>query len=277
MSEEQLLREGDPEGALAALQQRVRQEPAVAKHRIFLFQLLAVLGEWERALNQLGVAAELDASAIAMAQVYRDAVHCEVLRRDVFDGRRSPLFFGDPEEWMAWLVEALRLAAAGKHDAAGSLRDRAFERIPATAGTIDGTAFEWIADADPRLGPLLETVVHGRYYWIPFHRIQCIRIEQPADLRDLVWTPAQFRWANGGEAVGLIPTRYAGTESSPDGPLKLARKTEWVEEAGDVCRGLGQRMLATEAAEYPLLDVRSIDLDTASDAGASGETRDQNG
>jgi len=277
MSAEQLLREGDLEGALAALQQQVRQEPGSARHRIFLFQLLAVLGQWDRALHQLGVAAELDAAALAMAQVYREAIHCEALRAEVFGGRRSPLFFGDPEEWMAWLVEALRLAAAGKHEAARALRDRAFEQIPAAAGTIDGAPFEWIADADPRLGPVLEAIVNGRYYWIPFHRVQRIQIEAPADLRDLVWTPAHFRWANGGESVGLIPTRYPGTASSPDGPLRLARRTEWVDEAGGACRGLGQRMLATDAAELPLLDLRLIALDTAPDAGASAQTGNHDG
>jgi len=272
MSEEQLLREGDLPGALASLQDRVRKDPAAVKHRVFLFQLLAVMGDWDRALNQLNVAAELDASTLAMAQVYREAIQCEVLRAAVFEGRRSPLFFGDPEEWAAWLVEALRLGSAGHHDQAQALRDRAFEQIPATTGKIDGAAFEWIADADPRLGPVLEAVVNGRYYWIPFARIQRLQIEAPADLRDVVWMPAYLQWANGGQAVGLIPTRYPGTESSEDGGLRLARKTEWIEETADACRGLGQRMLATDAGEYPLMDVRLIELDTATDSGEPPET-----
>jgi len=277
MSEEQLVREGDLQGALASLQDRVRQDPAAAKHRVFLFQLLAVMGAWDRALNQLNVAAELDASTLAMAQVYREALQCEVLRAEVFKGRRSPLIFGDPEEWVAWLVEALRLGTAGHHDQALALRDRAFEAIPTTSGKIDETPFEWIADADPRLGPVLEAVVNGRYYWIPFQRIQRIQIEAPADLRDVVWTPAYLQWANGGEAVGLIPTRYPDTEASEDGQLRLARKTEWIEEAADACRGLGQRMLVTDAGEYPLMDVRLIELDAATDAGTPTETGSQDG
>ncbi|MFO1349473.1 MAG: hypothetical protein U1F68_01835 [Gammaproteobacteria bacterium] len=35
------------------MQEQVRKNPANAKYRVFLFQLLAVLGQWERALNQL--------------------------------------------------------------------------------------------------------------------------------------------------------------------------------------------------------------------------------
>ena len=51
------------------------------KLRVFLFQLLCVLGQWERALTQLNVAAELDAQALAMAQMYREALQCEMPAR----------------------------------------------------------------------------------------------------------------------------------------------------------------------------------------------------
>ena len=62
---------------------------------------------------------------------------------------------------------------------------------------------------------MLEVILEGRYFWVPFNCIQQIRIEEPADLRDMVWTPSQFTWSNGGTAVGLIPTRYSGSEKSP--------------------------------------------------------------
>ena len=58
---------GDPAQALKLLQDQVRAKPADAKLRVFLFQLLCVMGQWDRALNQLNVATELDASTLAMA------------------------------------------------------------------------------------------------------------------------------------------------------------------------------------------------------------------
>ena len=45
---EQTLKGGDPVGALAHLQEQVRAKPADPKLRIFLFQLLCVVGQWER-------------------------------------------------------------------------------------------------------------------------------------------------------------------------------------------------------------------------------------
>lgn len=262
MGAEQSLNEGKLDETLAQLQQEVRQNPADAKLRVFLFQLLAVTGQWERALNQLNVAGEMDSANLAMAQTYREAIRCEMLRAEVFAGKRSPLVFGDPEQWLALMIQALPLTVVGEHAKAAELRDRALEDAPATGGTIDDQPFQWLADADPRLGPILEAVVNGRYYWIPLHRIHRIELEAPTDLRDLVWTPAQFTWANGGEMVGLVPTRYPGTEASEDSALRMARRTDWRDLGDGTQIGLGQRLLATDSDDHALLDTRVIVLDT---------------
>ncbi len=264
MLAEESIRAGDPETALKQLQDQARQHPADVKYRIFLFQLLAVLGQWERARNQLKVAAELDPACVPMAQAYGLAINAEQFRAEVFAGRQAPVVFGEPEAWLAWLIEAVRLDGEGAHDQAHNLRERAFDQAPATTGTIDGQDFGWIADADPRLGPVLEAVLNGRYYWIPFARIRTLRIDAPADLRDLIWMPAYLTWANGGEAAALLPARYPGSETSADGGLRLARKTDWLARAGGDDVGLGQRMLATDADEYPLMEVREVQLNVQS-------------
>lgn len=259
---ERSLREGDPLTALAQLQERVKQHPSDAKLRIFLFQLLCVLGQWDRALTQLKVASGLDAAALAMDQTYGDAVRCEAIRREVFRGTKSPLIFGEPEQWLALLIESLLQAGAGEPERSRELRARAFEDAPATPGHLNGTAFQWIADADSRIGPVLEAIINGRYYWVPFERLQRVQLEPPADLRDVVWMPAHLDFVNGGEAVALIPTRYPGShEAEP--AVALARKTIWEETAPDTHVGLGQRILATDVDEVPLMDVRTIELGDA--------------
>jgi type VI secretion system protein ImpE len=257
---EEILREGRLAEALEQLQAQVRDEPADAKLRVFLFQLLAVTAQWQRALTQLNVLRELDAASLPMAHGYAEALRCEVLREEIFSGRRSPLVFGDPEPWIARMVEALSRGAEGRHEQAAQLREEALEAAEPSSGSIDGRDFEWIADADPRLGPLLEVIVNGRYYWVPFRRIRRIRLEAPDDLRDLVWLPARFTWANAGEAVGLIPSRYPGATSEDDPEILLARRTEWASPASEVYLGLGQRMLVTDRDEHPLLEAREIEL-----------------
>jgi type VI secretion system protein ImpE len=260
MEAEELLRAGRLEDARDALERAIRSNPADAKLRIFFFQLLAVLGQWDRSLTQLKVAAELDALHLLVAQMYGDALRCEALRREVFAGERIPLIFGEPEPWVGWLVQANTLTAQGNDEAAEELRQQAFEAAPAIEGIIDDDRFAWIADADSRLGPVVEAIVKGQYYWIPFQRIKEIQLSPPKDLFDLVWLPAQFTWVNNGQALGLIPVRYPRSEDSPDDAVRLARKTEWTERPAGTCLGLGQRMLVTDGQEYALLSARRIQL-----------------
>ena len=259
----QVLTEGDLVQSLSELSDKVRNDPSNVNDRVFLFQLLSVLGYWDRALTQLKVVGELDAITLLMVQTYREALRCEVYRSGVFIGKRLPMIFGEPEQWIALLLEALKLTIQDKNTQAHSVRAEAFDLAPVSSGTINNQPFEWIADADSRLGPCLECVLNGRYYWIPFYRIREINIEAPCDLRDEVWMPANFVWGNGGEAVGLIPTRYPGTEKSDDSQLLRAKKTQWLEQDDEVYFGLGQRMLATDQDEYPLMDIRTIKFNTA--------------
>jgi type VI secretion system protein ImpE len=271
MTADELLRAGRPADALVVLQSDIKKRPADPKLRIFLFQLLLVMGQWERALTQLKVISELDPAALPMGQTYREVVQCELLRREVFAGRQTPLLFGEPAEWMALLVRALQLGAQGNLEEEGRVREQAFEQAPATTGTVDGRSFGWIADADPRLGPILESILNGRYYWIPFERLSKVEIEKPADLRDIAWLPATLTFTNGGQSVAFVPTRYPGSEQASDPRLVLARSTEWSQPGAGPQRGLGQRLFATDGGEYPIMDVRLIELDApASAASPSG-------
>jgi len=258
---QEFLAQGDPQAALAALQQQVRAHAADPKLRVFLFQLLCVLGQWQRALDQLQVCGELDAGTLAMVNTYRPALQCEAVREAVFDGKVLPHVFGQPQAWVALLAQALQADAQGDPHTAARLRESAFEQAPASAGMLDDRRFEWLADADPRLGPICECFIDGKYYWVPYERITRITLPEPSDVLDAVWASAEIEFSSGGTKHVLIPVRYPGTESQEDDDLRLSRKTVWQgsDEAG--WTGLGQRVLSTDQTELGLMDVRELSFD----------------
>ncbi len=258
MRAEELLKTDDLNATLTALQAEIRAKPADAKLRIFLFQLLCVMGDWKRAVTQLKVSAEIDAVATPMAQTYREAIICEVYREKVFSGEKVPLIFGQPQEWLALIVEALKALAQGRPADAATLRARAFDAAPTVAGTLNGEPFDWIADADSRLGPVLEAVVNGKYFWMPFTAVAKITADPPKDLRDVVWTPVNIVLQNGGDIVALLPTRYAGTAERGTGAQKLARATDWTNLGAETFVGLGQRLLTTDQGDTALMDLRRL-------------------
>ncbi len=261
MTPHDLLRSGDLAGAMDALTAQVRKEPGDARLRVFLFQMLCLRGEWKRAVQQLKVCAELDPKAQTMAQAYREAILAEAFREQVFAGRRQPLVFGQPQEWMALMIGALAEDAAGRSAEAAAMRARALDAAPAAPGQINGQPFVWLADADTRLGPVLEVVMNGKYYWMPFTALAAVRMDPPADLRDAVWMPAHLTLATGGEQVALIPTRYPGTVASSDAAAMLARTTQWQDMGHGGFAGIGQRLLATDGGDVPLMDLRSLTLE----------------
>ena len=239
---------------------RIRKEPVRVDLRVMLFQLYCITGDWQRALGQLSSAATLDQTVEEMARAYREVIRCEVYRGKVFTGSKAPLFLGEPGSWLGKLVEALRLNAAGRHHDAAALRNEALSDAPTTAGRVGDQPFEWIADMDSRLGPVLEAIVNGKYYWVPFHHLERIEIDAPVDMRDLVWAPAKLVFTTGGEQVAFLPVRYPGTELSSDDSLRQARKTDWQNIDEETFVGIGQRMFSTDSGEFALLDTRSIEL-----------------
>jgi len=175
-----------------------------------------------------------------MVNTYGAALQCEAVRAAVFAGRNLPHVFGPPTAWVALLAQALQLESQGHDEQAATLRAQAFEQAPASPGQIDGQAFAWLADADSRLGPVLEVIINGRYGWLPLIHVRQLDFEPVTDLRDLVWVPAHIQFINGGETVALVPSRYPGSGSSPDMNLQMARKTEWMAMGGEQYKGLGQ-------------------------------------
>lgn len=263
MTSAELLRAGKLDEALKSLQSEIRSKPDDQALRRYLFQLEAVLGRLDKSLNQLQVLGSLDADSMMLAQIFRPVITCELLRREVFAGSRSPLVFGEPMDWVGWLIQANVHVARGEFEAAAALRNQAFDAAPESAGQLNGQAFAWLADADSRLGPVVEAFIEGKYFWVPLVRIQKLELEKPNDLRDLVWLPARFTWTNGGAVSGHIPVRYPGTEKSEDDALKLARRTDWMEKPSGTWLGLGQRMLTSDLGDHPLLETTLIEMNPA--------------
>ncbi|MEO7701857.1 MAG: type VI secretion system accessory protein TagJ [Opitutus sp.] len=238
------------------LQNKLRAAASDVSLRLSLLQLFCVLGEWDRARIQLEVVESLGDENRSWINLLGPALMGEALRREVFAGRTTPLVLGEPTEWIAKLIQALRPAEAAVQ---ARLRGEAFEAAPVVSAHVNGEQVPWLADADSRLGPVLEAIMEGKYYWIPFDRLRRLSVAVPTDMRHLVWLPAQATWVSGGESALLIPTRYPGTEWATDDELRLARKTTWEELVMDQFRGLGQRMLTAGDRDFPLLDIRTIE------------------
>ena len=236
----------------------VKKNPKSVEPRISLFQIFCVRGEWDRAIAQLATLNELTDTLSDFVRTYDLLIRCERFRQMVFSGERQPMLVGEPEPWIAYLFQSLALDANNKQEEAARLRNKAFEQAIPTSFLINGTIrADWLSEADSRFGPMFEACLNGKYYWIPFDRIEKIQIDAPTDLRDLVWTPSTITFASGGEQVAFLPARYLGSELIEDDGIRLGRRTEWTSMIDPYYSGLGQHMWTSGNEDFSILDVRS--------------------
>ncbi len=256
-----LFRDGDLDGARAALVEIVKSQPSDQQARMFLFQLLALAGEWDKAKNQLQTLAKLSPEAQMLAVTYEQAMAAEQQRAEVFAGAREMPVLAGQDGWAVTLARSLTLLAQGDFNGAQAARSEAFDAAPDTPGELDGQRFEWVADADIRFGPTFEAIIHGRYGLIGFDQIASITSTGPRDLRDTVWYPVQIAFRKGQSIAALLPARYPGSETGGNAAQRLGRATAWVDfGAGEV--GCGQHLWSLSAGEeHGLLDLRCVVFD----------------
>ena len=236
MNAAELYRAGRLDEAIQALNGEIRSDPSDARARAFLFELLCFAGEFERAGKQLDAIALGGKEAEAGTLLYRAVLEGEARRKDMFTKEKTPPSTG----------------------------------IESVAGTLNGTPFMAISDADPRIGPHLEAFVGGQYKWIPFAHLESIEVEEPKRLRDLLWIPAIARALpeHGGADVGevLLPVLTPLVYEDDDADLKLGRVTDFRALEDGRVAPIGQKLLAVDDEEIPILEVRTLTLAAATEA-----------
>jgi type VI secretion system protein ImpE len=227
---QELFRAGRLNEAVEGLSAEVRDDPTDVRRRTFLFELLCFTGQWDRAEKQLDVLSQRGRDAAMGTLLYRSALHAERVRQEMFTSGAFPS--GPPPR--------------------------------PVSGTLNGGPFQSLTDADPRIGARLEIFAAGQYTWIPLEQIASVRMQTPQRLRDLLWAPAavrtspDFRGIELGEV--LVPALAPLSWMHHDDAVRLGRVTSYepLPEKGEA--PIGQKLLLVDGQEFPILDVRELDI-----------------
>jgi len=267
------------------VQRQIRASPQNASLRLALCHFLALRGEWQRAEDQLKLAAKIDPSFAPASATCAMALTAERHRTEFWNGGRAPTVIAGRDEWVDGLIAAAALPPEQAAEAA-RLREAAREAAPALQGSlqcvdrsdaravqaIDGepvqvSEFAWLCDGDVRIGAVLELLTPSGYAWLPMPAVRRIKFSRPQHLVDLLWAPAMIELHDGRGLNGLVPVRYPGALDTLDDETALGRRTDWLPLAGEEqYAGAGQRTLISEAGDHSLLDIRQIEFAAAADA-----------
>ncbi len=218
----------------------VRAQPLESSHRLAMAQLRLLRGEYSKALQQLQLACQFDADLMPEAQLIRMLVRSEQVREAVFAGKIMPDLLAVSPAWLENMINSFK-ESEGK---AAAMRREALSEAPASKGVFgDSSPFEWIADGDERLGPVIEVMFGGSYYWIPFDMVVSLRVTPPQRAMDLVWAPVELELNGHPPRIAFMPSRYPlfpGEEY--DETLLADAETVWHQSSDGLWRGYGRRV-----------------------------------
>ncbi len=244
---------------LADTEANVRAHPTHAGHRWELFQLLCVLGQWERAIQQLQICTQQQPDQAAMAHACRDLIRAERSRTKVFAGEQRPGFLFEPLPWVDGLIDALRLTAQGEIDSADRVREAALDAAKIVRARSPQAEAEWISDSDSRLGPVCEFITAGHYRWLALADIARWQVERPATVLELIWAPCTLTLHDGSTVRGFLPARYPASAQDDDA-LRLGRQTVWREVGRTAVIGMGRKTWTTSAGDFSVFELASCEF-----------------
>jgi type VI secretion system protein ImpE len=258
MTATDLFKAGRLQAAIDAQVQDVRADPADHGKRLFLFELLAFAGDWDRARRQIDAVAYPEPERMAAVVKYKTLLDAEDHRARVFRDAIFPEFFIPPPTWVLTRLEAVAALKAGDAAAAAEKLAASDEAAPPARGLLNGAPVDGLRDADDLFGPVLEVMSHGGYYWLPLEQVESIGLNPPAAPRDLIWFPAKLTIKDGPSGDAFLPARYPGSHAAANDAVRLGRATDWGEEDDQPVRGTGLRVFLNGDQFVSLLDWREF-------------------
>ncbi len=239
----ELFQAGRLQAAIDAQIQEVKASPSDHGKRVFLFELLAFAGDWDRARRQIEAVQGDSLEMMTAVDSYKKLLDAEDHRRRVFkDGVLPGFLTSGAGDWVFTRLQAINELRNNDPVAAKKLLDESDAAAPTLTLNLNGKPVEGLRDCDDLFGPVLEVLAHGGYYWLPLNQVDAVTALAPKFPRDLIWLPVKLAVKDGPAGDAFLPCRYPGTTDVTGDELKLARATDWTQPGGDgPVRGVGLR------------------------------------
>lgn len=253
---------GNLQEAVTAALEDVKHHPTDGSKRSFLCEMLCLAGDLERADRQLDALGQQDPQAIPGVSLFRQLIRAEQARQQFYTDGRLPEFLNQeitPD--LGRHLEAAVLLREGKATQAADVLASSEEQRPIVNGTCDDQPFDGLRDLDDLTASFFEVLTStGKYYWIPFERVELVEFHPWARPRDLLWRRAHMVVRGGPDGEVFLPVLYAGSTTDPNDQIRLGRTTDWRGEAGAPVRGFGQRLFLVGDSDRPILEMQTLFL-----------------
>lgn len=260
-----LLAANDLEGAIQAGIAHVKSKPTDMTARTFLFELMIMAGEFDRAEKQLDVLGQQDANALLGTQIYRQCIACEKKRQKVFNSDAVPDFITAKPAYTQLLLDSILDLRNGNVAGAREKLDQSEAERPANAGKLNGEReFQDFRDYNDLTASVLEVFLKGEYLWIPLEFVRKIELTPPKSLRDVCWAQGTIEMLDGTNGEIHLPALYNNSAKHEDGAIRLGKATDWTDAGEDIFLGAGTRLFWFDGENAPISDVQILEFNSIS-------------
>ncbi|MHC1742014.1 MAG: type VI secretion system accessory protein TagJ [Syntrophobacteraceae bacterium] len=258
MDAKELIRAGKLAEARNQLVAEVKAAPGDFNRRTLLFQVLCLLGEWDKAALHLNTVAAQNLKSEVAAQAYRNLVHAEKQREEVFTSGRRPAFMPEMPAYAEAFFQVWDLVSKDLIEDAESVYTSIIEKLPLPSGTLNSNPFAGFRDTHSFLSPFLEVFVHDRYVWLPIGAVRELTIAPPQTLFDTLWVSCHLTTWEGLAMNCFLPSLYPLSHRHEDDRVKLGRMTDWKSAGGFFVRATGQHVFEVGEEDVNLLEIREL-------------------
>lgn len=253
---------GSLEEAIELAKDEVKSNPTDLGKRNLFCQMLCWSGDLERADKQLETIMMQEPTSAMTVSLFRQLIRGETSRQECFSKGRAPELLDEVDPLIQKHLELMLCMREGKKSEAMDLLGQIEEERPKVKGTCDGEAFDDLRDLDDTCCSFFEVLTTtGKYYWIPFQRIEMIAFHPIESPRDLMWRRCHMIVKGGPDGEVFIPLQYARSLGSEDKQLRLGRATDWEGGEDAPVSGLGRRMMLIGETDKSLLEVSNFEFE----------------
>lgn len=272
---EELIKQGNYEGALANLKQAIAGAQPDPGHVLMAFNMEVRLQRFqdaERTMRRLiEIAPQVEGPMSALARTARaEATATARLTDPAVAGRRGAM--GPPPPHGLTYVKVAVLHAQKDYAGAAAALAEAKAQTPAVQGTLTWVGgrkarFVDLIDTDELTGPILPCYNGETLLDLPYTQIRSINFLDPRTSFDVMWMPAEIIAADGKTFTFRVPAYYVGTGVSGEPHIRTGQMTSW-DRAHGYAQGIGQRDFKVVTQEggnmmVGILQIQRIDFDVA--------------
>jgi type VI secretion system protein ImpE len=258
----ELFNDGKLSESIAAAIEEVKSHPADVSKRLILSELLCFIGEFEKADKHLETAFLQSPDLNLPTALGRQLIRAATARRKWFDDCAVPDMLPPVDPIVEQQLKLWTLHRAGDADLVTESINHLQSYCDSTDGIAGEVPFTGFRDLDDSTAACLEVLTStGKYYWVPWHRIEILEFEPVRRPRDLLWREAHIVVRQGPDAVVYVPVIYPATSVNDGDQALLGRSTHWQESETGAVMGIGQRIFLINDQEKAILDLEQVHFD----------------